>query len=392
MICAAPVAKGPGELPEHYNGEDHVYSTPFKHALIVSGCLTLAAFTIPATAVDPDLKPGFPVQLPHFGGSYKSGPGVHTLIGNIDGDANLEILGSSNGSNPIYAIKADGTFVPGWPISNSYGMGYLGLGRLTANAGADQVFAGFWGTVEFAYDGNGNVLPGWPHVADNYISSPPALADLDGDGIPEIIAATGWSTAGVGILAYHSNGMPVAGFPVRFEQGYVSTYVAVGDVDGDGAPEIVVVAKAPVFPYPPVLNIISATGAIKRVIHLASDFVYGAAPALADLDGDLIPEIIVQGEAMIEVWKGDGTPFPGWPRGTGGSSGNSAPVIGDVDGDGQPDIVVMASSTTSSLNSKVFVYDRVGNLNPKFPKPISAGSGAVPAIEIVITGTPWTGI
>src|SRR6266704_2869005 len=176
MICAAPVAKGPGELPEQYNGEDHVYSTPFKHALIVSGCLTLAAFTIPATAVDPDLKPGFPVQLPHFGGSYKSGPGVHALIGNIDGDANLEILGSSNGSNPIYAIKADGTFVPGWPISNPYGMGYLGLGRLTANAGADQVFAGFWGTVEFAYDGNGNVLPGWPHVADNYISSPPALA------------------------------------------------------------------------------------------------------------------------------------------------------------------------------------------------------------------------
>jgi len=429
-----------------------VHSTPFKHALIVSGSLALAAFTIPATAVDPDLKPGFPVQLPHFGGTYNGGPAVHTLIGNIDGDANLEILGSSNGSNPIYAIKADGTFVPGWPISNPYGMGYLGLGRLSANAGADQVFAGFWGTVEFAYDGNGNVLPGWPHVADNYISSPPALADidgdgideifigeedsrihayradgtvlpgwpspfsgvggqsiftpaiadLDGDGVPEIIAATGWSTAGVGILAYHSNGMPVAGFPVRFEQGYVSTYVAVGDVDGDGAPEIVVVAKDPVFPYPPVLNIISATGAIKRVIRLSSDFVYGAAPALADLDGDLIPEIILQaGDGGIEVWKGDGTPFPGWPRGTGGSSGNSAPVIGDVDGDGQPDIVVMASSTTSSLDSKVFVFDRVGNLNPKFPKPISAGSGAVPAIadldrdgrnEIIITGTPWTGI
>src|SRR6266496_612746 len=117
MICAAPVAKGPGELPEQYNGEDHVYSTPFMHA----------------------------------------------LIGNIDGDANLEILGSSNGSNPIYAIKADGTFVPGWPISNPYGMGYLGLGPFTANSAAEQVFAGFWGTVEFAYDGNGNVLRSEEH-------------------------------------------------------------------------------------------------------------------------------------------------------------------------------------------------------------------------------------
>jgi uncharacterized repeat protein (TIGR01451 family) len=427
-----------------------VHPTPFKHALAVSGCLALAAFTIPAAAADPDLKPGFPVQLPHFGGTYKGGPGVHTLIGNIDGDANLEILGSSGASNPIYAIKADGSFVPGWPIDNAYGMGYLGLGRLSANAAADQVVAGFWGAVEFAYGGDGTVLPGWPRVADNFISSPPALADidgdgideifigeedlrihayradgsvlpgwpsaysrvgaqsiftpaiadLDGDGVPEVIAATGWSTGGVGILAHHADGTLVAGFPVRLEQGYVTTYIAVGDVDGDGAPEIVVVAKDPVFPFAPVLNIIGADGAIKRVIRLTSSFDYGTAPALADLDGDRIPEIVIQGEGTVEVWRGDGTPFPGWPRGTGGSSGDSAPVIGDVDGDGQPDIVVMASFGSNALDSKVFVFDRVGNLHPHFPKAIPAGSGATPAIadldrdgrnDIIISGNPWNG-
>lgn len=57
---------------------------------------------------------------------------------------------------------------------------------LSPNATADQVFAGFFDGLHYAFDGNASVLPGWPIPAANYVSSPAALVDIDGDGIDEI--------------------------------------------------------------------------------------------------------------------------------------------------------------------------------------------------------------
>ena len=55
-----------------------------------------------------------------------------------------------------------------------------------------------------------------------------ALADLDGDGRPELVAGTHWYRRGPGGWEAH-----------RFASGYITTRVAVGDLDGDGRPEIV---------------------------------------------------------------------------------------------------------------------------------------------------------
>src|SRR6266705_3044290 len=238
MICAAPVAKGPGELPEQWGGP-RVFHT-------LQACADR-------------------IRVSYSRRIYDSGDRRRSRS-----------QAWFSGAAP--ALRRE--------LQERAGRTY-----------ADQVFAGFWGTVEFAYDGNGNVLPGWPHVADNYISSPPALVDIDGDGIDEIFIGEEDSR----IHAYRADGSVLPGWPSPFSS----------------------VGGQSIF-----------------------------TPAIADLDGDVVPEIIVQGEGMIEVWKGDGTPFPGWPRGTGGSSGNSAPVVGDVDGGGQPDIVVMASFGSNGLDSK----------------------------------------
>lgn len=426
-------------------------STCFRRALGAS-CFFLAALAFDAAAVDPDLKPGFPVQLIQTDGIYRGGPGVHALVGNIDADANLEILTSSAARGPSYAIKADGTLVPGWPIINGFGFAYMCLGRLSPNATASQVFAGFFGGLHFAFDGNVNVLPGWPIPAGNYVSSPaalvdidgdgideifvgeedfrlhgyradgtplpgwpasaiaigaqailtPAIADLDGDGVPEIIVATEPANGRIAVYAYKVDGSIVPGFPVPIERGNSITYISVGDVDGDGVPELVLLARDHLtYPYQSLLMILGADGTIKRTIRTASNVVWGTAPTLADLDGDRIPEIIIQGDNMVEVWKGDGTPFPGWPREMWGMAGNSSPVVGDVDGDGRPDIVVVQSAIGNPMDAQVFVFDRTGNVHPRFPKAIPAGSAATPAIadldrdgrnEIIIVGTPWAGV
>ena len=397
---------------------------------------------------DPDLEPGFPVRTYETAGSYHAGPAIHTLVGNIDGDATLEILVTALAGGPLYAWNSDGSSQPGWPVSGIPGAGYPALGELSTSSPGLEVSSAHWGFPGqlVAYNGAGATLPGWPRDSSNYVATPPALsdvdgdgldeifteeedwglhayrangsvlagwpvsgdggqerhtpaiADLDGDGRPEIVTASGWTSPGVYLHAYHSNGTEVAGFPVLFDNGYVDTFPVIGDVDGDGAPEIVVVAEAGATP---VVKILSANGTVERSMNATGTVFYGTAPALGDLDGDGAPEIVVQTNDALNVWKGDGTTLPGWPRTwSGRSQGDSGPVIGDVDGDRLPDIAITTQVAGSASDGDVRVYGRNGALHPHFPKAITIGPGGVPAIadidgdgrnELVVVGSAWGG-
>jgi len=62
-------------------------------------------------------------------------------------------------------------------------------------------------------------------------------------------------------------------------------------------------------------------------------YFYGTAPALADLDGDCIPEIVLQTRLSDRLaWRR--FTVPRLSIAVPGGMGNSSPVIGDVDGDG----------------------------------------------------------
>ena len=246
---------------------------------------------------DPDLEPNFPVQTYERGGSYHAGAAIHALVGNIDDDPTLEILVTALTAGPLYAWNADGSPQPGWPVQ-AHGAAYPALGQLSASFSGLEVFSGHFGTPAplVAYNGAGAILPGWPRTSANYVATPPSLADvngdgldeifieeeisylhgytadgyvlpgwparcnlagqdlhtpaigdLDGDGELEIVSATGSTSAGVLLCAFHHDGTDVAGFPVWIsspDRGYTDTFAAIGDVDGDGAQEIVVVTQA----------------------------------------------------------------------------------------------------------------------------------------------------
>jgi hypothetical protein len=270
---------------------------------------------------------------------------------------------------------------------------------------ADAIFVQEEDWAIHAYRIDGSVLPGWP-ASSGQLGDPErhtaAIADLDGDGDPEIISVSGQTHGAdytVYLLAYHHDGSPVAGFPVSFI-GFVDTFPVVGDVDGDGQVEIIVVAQ--VYPTPHRVRIYRPNGTLKRTIALAGFIPYGSAPALADLDGDGRPEIIVQTDTTLEVFYGDGRRFPGWPvRWTDTWMGNSGPVVGDVDGDRAQEIVVTTTPMGSSQIGLLRAYNTDGTNVPHFPKTLNLGFGAVPAIadldrdgrnEIVACGDFWDGV
>ncbi len=404
---------------------------------------------------DPDLEPGFPVYTDaEEAGTYSGGPAMLTLVGNIDDQPDLEIVVTALANGPLFAWKSNGSLVPGWPVSDIDGAGYPAMGNLSATFPGLEVFSVHRGLYPahgrlFGYAGNGSLLPGWPRSSANFIREAPSLADVDRDGIDEIFTGEedrnlyayradgsvlpGWpafdmrggqtrntpaiadidgdgdleiltmsqpsTPGGVYLFAYHHDGTPVAGFPVQDTESLVIGHIpSIGDVDGDGSVEIVVASHVP--NQGGAVKILSGNGTTERIIPNPR---LSSLTVLADLDGDTIPEIIMQGEAELTAFKGDGTLFPGWPRvwATGNTGRtNSVPVVGDVDGDGQPDIVVLSGHPYSGVIGHVRAYDRFGNSLRGFPKEIPIGGGAVPAIadidldgrnEIIVTGRAWDG-
>ena len=410
--------------------------------------------TVPVT-FDADLEDGFPQKTASVGGGFAGGTAIHTLVGNIDDDPELEVLRTGTAAGPLYAWNHDGSLVDGWPRTitdatgtylDTEGVGYPVLANLQGNASRLEIFANYgWGTKS-AFDGDGSRLPGWPlstfsvdvptatdidgdgfdelftddndgisrswftfHRADgstlpgwppptpptNGSQSPnPLPVDLDGDGDMEIVA-----TDMEDLVAYHLDGSLVEGFPVHIATGFKGV-PAVGDVDGDGAPEIIFGSMTQDADHFGMVYVLGADGRIERTIVGTLEGAFPATATLADLDGDGIPEILTQRENGIQAWKGDGSAVPGWPVSFLAWSQSSVPIVGDVNGDRQPDVVVVTQVPGNSDGAQLRAYNRSGVPLPGFPKIVEVGSGAVPAIadidrdgrnEIVVTGSYWPG-
>lgn len=398
--------------------------------------------------VDSDLQAGFPVKAWQYAGGYCAGPARHTLVANINNDPSIEIISSSlHYGGPLNAWNSAGLLLSGWPIYTGR-TPHPAAGELSTATEGLEVFIGSSNLL--AVNGAGEIIEPWPLGVANYVDSSPSLADIDGDGVDEIFIEEedhqlhaynangalldGWPIAGMGgqqrhtpaiadidgdgdleivttsdtfssieapdigvmLFAYHHTGDLVEGFPIIF-RGYSNTFPVIGEVDGDSQKEIVVVGRPDASFTSTTILVIGSNGVIKRSIPLYGDLMCGTAPALADLDSDGIPEIIVQtNDALFAVHGTDGTNVAGWPVGWNYYyQGNSSPVVGDVDGDGLPEIVITTMVSGTCCNGVVRVYKANGVSHPRFPKTLPIEWGAVPAIadidgdghnEIIVTG------
>jgi len=247
-----------------------------------------------------------------------------------------------------------------------------------------------------------DVMPGFPkRMAGDGVGSP-VFADINKDGITELVFAT---TEGE-VHALEPNGAELRGWPVTttalplnlgapsYRSGEIRLPVyspimmggpAIGDLDGDGTVEIAVADMEgkvhvwkpngtrrqgfPVSTNRAYSSVMRPNGQYHRNGHNAVDWGFASQPAMGDLNQDGKLEIVIGALDMhVYAWQADGTQLPGWPvylrspekvayvePGTHftelvpnadaypGNSILATPSIGDITGDGVPEVIVGTS-------------------------------------------------
>ena len=276
-------------------------------------------------------------------------------LGNLDADPEPEIV--LNLEDGIAVIEPDGTIA--WQETTQTDMIAPMLADLNGDTRLDIVSAE-WGSVfdnipstVYAWDYNfGSPTLLWSTVITPQIAFPAtptfengllgshAIADIDGDGLPEILA----SHYGY-ITALNHDGTEL--WQTELEPGFPGG-VSVADIDGDGEVEIITGMKYLFDEGDPLdeeddrfgkLYALNADGTLLWDV-IAEDSTSANSAAVLDLNGDDIYEVAWNGkEQGFTIFNGaDGAVLFNEPEAF-TISGSDYPIIVDVDGDDAAEIV-----------------------------------------------------
>ncbi len=185
-----------------------------------------------------------------------------------------------------------------------------------------------------------------------------AVQDINGDGLPDVAVANYKSNTVSVLLNTTAPGSTVPSFAphVDFTTGKYPISVAIGDVNGDGKPDLIV-ANSASNTVSVLLNNTVAGAAIPK-FAAKTDFAVGSQPlfvVLGDLNGDGKPDLAVANEksnniSILRNTTATGATTPTFATKTNFAVGQNpvALAIADLNGDGMPDIATSNSSSNSA--------------------------------------------
>ena len=238
--------------------------------------------------------------------------------GDIDRDGRPDIFAPTELG--VMRLDNEGNMV--WHVelpTEGGGESIVSLGDLDADGTAEVIFRGA------VIDANGNILWEAPDIATSgrrYCSA--FAADLDQDGLQEVITS--------GTVFEHDG-------TVRWEIPDLVGYPALGDLDGDGHPEII-------STFSGVTTVLDMHG---QLIWTVSNGTRSGPPTVADFDGDGFAEVGIASKLEYTVYDSDGSVL--WAQPTQEtSSGMTGSAVFDFEGDGAAEVVYSDEET-------LWVYD-----------------------------------
>ena len=348
-----------------------------------------------------------------------SAPSSSPCVGDIDGDGEPELVFQTlNGD--VYAFNANGTEVRNGdndpatigilfkaPALTGSTRGQPILVDLNGSGGMEIVF----GTAATAQSLGGSLLRVLQVTGGGVLSfsefmygsteSPPAAADLNGDGLPEILVANVPTIAdenglsGISLMnwEYFNDPLVPGGFSQIRAGGPFSAPV-LADVDGDGTYELMVVdASGAYHAYRITLLPHQSGTSSSEEVTMAELPGWPVAPpgkgrlsevSVADLERDGRSETFHTGDKVrLDAFHCNGAPRSGYPLhpGTASAAGDSAgswpPLLADVDGDGLRDVIAILPDGTRPA------FHADGSTLAGFAELGSTGTGAPPILADV---------
>jgi hypothetical protein len=340
-------------------------------------------------------------------GSFRPRPGIPVgdkpaslAVSDLNGDGHADLVAADSGSNDVSVLlgNGDGTFGAASRVpvgSDPIAVVARDLNRdgrpdlVVADAGSKDVsvLLGL-GDRTFEQAAPPSALGGVPTAL--------AVDDLNGDGFPDIVVAES-STGDPGrVEVLFGRGDGTFGRPMPLPAGSYPTAVAVADVNGDGRPDIVVADGGTPYSYGPLgrpgyygygaygdydygpyygtsggrpgISVLLNRG--EGTFGAPTQAEIGGTPtsvAVGDVNGDGKPDVVatLSGTDYLAVapGNGDGT-FGKSSRFSAGDS-PQAVVIGSLDGDGRPDLVALdqghfSTQTNSFVGGGVSVLQGTG--------------------------------
>lgn len=307
-------------------------------------------------------KPGFPKNLNVFS-QVDPNPLGSVAMADVDGNGDLEIFCLVG--RALFGFHHDGTEIRDGDANPStvgifkltatpYSYGTPALADLTGD-GLPEVIVGTRDNQLHVMNAiTGASLPGFPFVTAGNITSSAAVGDIDNDGLPEIVFGASDSK----VYALNPDGTAVPNWPqgVQLQEDFDSS-PALGDLTGDGIPDVVIGASNGSVRAWRSTGVALTGWPVLIRDNLGVSVPVRSSPVLVDIDNNGVPEVIVGDQlGRLHCFYATGLPVPGFPIQTGNLI-EGAPAAWDLDNDGLTEIVA------ESFDQKVYIWDTPWTFN-----------------------------